>query len=102
MLLKEEMRRVRRFLEWKSNWWESRSKGWDGLDASIAEGIKAYSLRQMTIQRALSEKFTRLWEAPLKCEATEDVGEGEESVVNPAWEALASQLEFDSDEDDDS
>jgi hypothetical protein len=102
MLLKEEMRRVRWFLEWKAIWWEARSKGWDGLDASVAEGVRAYGLRQMTIQRALSTEFTRLWDAPLLHDASVDVGEGEEQVVNPAWEALAGQLEFDSDDEDDS
>ena len=52
--------------------------------------------------RALSTEFTRLWDAPLLHDAPEDVGEGEEQVVNPAWEALSGQLENDSDDEDDS
>jgi hypothetical protein len=102
MLLKEEMRRVRRFLEWKANWWQSRSDGWDGLDVSIAAGIKAYAFRQRNIQQALLTEFTRLWEVPLtSCGVTEDAGEGEEAV-NQAWSAIADQLEADSDDEDDS
>jgi hypothetical protein len=98
MLLKEEMRRVRRFLEWKANWWQSRSDGWDGLDVSIAAGIKAYASRQASIQRALLMEFTRLWDGPLaSCGVTEDAGEGEEAI-DQAWSAIADQL--DEDEDD--
>ena len=101
MLLKEEMRRVRQYLEWKANWWESRSEGWNGLDASIAEGIGAYARRQKAVQLALLERFTKLWEAPLACDKdTEDVGEGEDTQESPVWDALAGQAIVPSDDED--
>jgi hypothetical protein len=103
MLLKEEMRRVRQFLQWKADWWQLRSDGWDGLDASIVAGIKAYASRQGSIQQALLTEFTRLWDSPLaSCAVTEDAGEGEEAMVDQAWSAIADQLEADSDDEDDS
>ena len=102
MLLKEEMRRVRQYLEWKAGWWLSRSDGWDGLDDSIANGVKAYALRQRRIQQDLSTAFTQLWDQPLAlCEHTEDVGAGEDTAVNQGLSAIADRL-ADSDDSDDS
>lgn len=65
MLLKEEMRRVIVYLEYKAKWWEARADAWDALDDETAEGIRAYALRQASIQRALSVRFVKLWAAPL-------------------------------------
>lgn len=72
------MRRVRRFLEWKAAWWQARAGGWRGLEAATAEGIKAYALRQMSFQQALSMNFTQLWTEPLKL--SEGDGDGMDSV----------------------
>lgn len=65
MLLKEEMRRVLVYLEYKAKWWEDRAVPWDVLDAETAEGVRAYALRQASIQRALAARFTAIWAAPL-------------------------------------
>ncbi|KAF9470236.1 hypothetical protein BDN70DRAFT_821595, partial [Pholiota conissans] len=46
LLLKEEMRRVLAFLEWKAKWWRSRGIGKDGLAQDLAEGILAYARDQ--------------------------------------------------------
>ena len=43
MLLKEEMRRVRKTLEWKASWWDDCQEGWSGLDAAAYEGVKVYA-----------------------------------------------------------
>ncbi|KAH7917395.1 hypothetical protein BV22DRAFT_1026398 [Leucogyrophana mollusca] len=61
MLLKEEMRCVRVYLNWKAKWWESRAVV--AVDNhTVAEGISAYASRQAAIQRNLSACFTYLWE----------------------------------------
>ncbi|EIW84486.1 hypothetical protein CONPUDRAFT_40308, partial [Coniophora puteana RWD-64-598 SS2] len=68
-LLKEEMRRVRAFLEYRAGWWESHAMlGSPDADAgvlsrqAIAEGVRAHALRQAHQQRRLQAEFTRLWE----------------------------------------
>ncbi|EDQ98095.1 uncharacterized protein LACBIDRAFT_336275 [Laccaria bicolor S238N-H82] len=63
-LLKEEMRRVRKTLEWKASWWDARQPGWQALDKPMGEGVRAYASRQASIQRALHAQFTRLWDTP--------------------------------------
>jgi hypothetical protein len=89
MLLKEEMRRVRKTLEWKASWWDDRQEGWSGLDAAASEGVKAYAARQARIQRELHARFTRLWDQPLiPFTRDEDSGEGITMVLDPVVEAF--------------
>jgi hypothetical protein len=63
-LLKEEMKRVLRFLEWRSSWWKSRQTQWDGLDDETADGLNAYALRQAALHESLASAFREKWEAP--------------------------------------
>ena len=89
MLLKEEMRRVRKTLDWKASWWDDRQEGWSGLDAAASEGVKAYAARQARIQRDLHTRFTRLWDQPLvPFVRDEDSGEGSTTVLDPVVEAF--------------
>ncbi|KAG1902395.1 uncharacterized protein F5891DRAFT_1127683 [Suillus fuscotomentosus] len=62
LLLKEEMRQVRQYLDWRAQWWEARAE-LDHHDKGIVEGARAYAYRQSAIQRALLSRFTALWEA---------------------------------------
>lgn len=89
LLLKEEMRRVLVYLEYKAKWWEERAVPWDGLDSETTEGVRAYALRQASIQRALSEHFARMWAAPL--EATVSGEESAEDMLRPSGSAGPSQ-----------
>ena len=66
MLLKEEMNRVLKYLEWKSEWWRRRADARSGLSKDLAEGVRAYAQDQADIQAALCMHFRRLWEAPLQ------------------------------------
>ena len=89
MLLKEEMRRVRKTLDWKASWWDDHQEGWSGLDAAASEGVKAYAARQARIQRDLHTRFTRLWDQPLvHFVRDEDSGEGSMTVLDPVVEAF--------------
>jgi len=100
MLLREEMRRVRKFLEWKINWWGLRAAGWVGLDVSVAEGIQAYAHRQKSILQDILASFTQLWSAPLAmCTGSEDAGEGEETK-NWGFNMVVDQVTGHSDDDD--
>lgn len=94
MLLKEEMRRVRKTLEWRAAWWEQRREGWIGQDEAMQEGIRAYATRQADIQRGLHTRFTRLWDKPLVplC-SQEDSNEGAGSSLDPLLESLVEEDE---------
>ena len=88
------MRRVRKTLEWKANWWDERGDGWCGLDDPMHEGVRAYARRQASIQRALHERFTHLWEKPLVPLGTqEETNEGPALSVDPLLEALVEEDE---------
>ncbi|EIW86722.1 hypothetical protein CONPUDRAFT_46865 [Coniophora puteana RWD-64-598 SS2] len=68
-LLKEEMRRVRAFLDHRASWWEKHAinirtgSSEAVLDRqAIVEGVRAHALRQAHQQRRLRDSFTRKWE----------------------------------------
>lgn len=61
MHLSEEMRRVLRYLEWRSWWWQHRQMQWEGLDAEVADGLRAYALRQAAICDATAYHFKGMW-----------------------------------------
>ncbi|KAJ7077653.1 hypothetical protein B0H15DRAFT_924930 [Mycena belliarum] len=61
-LLEEEMRRIRQFLVWRSDWWLEKI-GLRGLeDGPQAEGEAAYAYRQAALQADLCGHFTKLAE----------------------------------------
>jgi len=84
--LKEEMRRVLESLEWKSRWWKACSESRDNVGKDVQEGLKAYALRQSSIQLALAEKFRGLWKSPLADLAGESVGAQKEGDAGGANE----------------
>ncbi|EDR04507.1 uncharacterized protein LACBIDRAFT_304221 [Laccaria bicolor S238N-H82] len=94
LLLKEEMRRVRKTLEKRAAWWQAREEPWEGLDRAEAEGVRAYARRQAVMEKALYECFTRLWDDPLSPLVNrEDSGEGPGPGVDPALEAMLEEEE---------
>lgn len=60
-LLTEEMRRVLRFLSWRANWWEERDTYWDGVEPDVADGLRAYALRQSASCTGIAAHFSRKW-----------------------------------------
>ncbi|KAF9564716.1 hypothetical protein CPC08DRAFT_720776 [Agrocybe pediades] len=119
LLLKEEMRRVLQYLEWKSRWWRDRQTLGVDVSRDLAEGIRGYAISQAEVQESLAKHFRKLWEAPLKDsidDITTNVGQtrhGQVSSDEPkeAFEdeleeeeedqALDDGLEYISDDDDD-
>ena len=59
-LVKEEMRRVLAFLEWKAVWWTEEG-GRDHEKPDIADGIRAYAAKQAHINRAVARSFKMRW-----------------------------------------
>ena len=73
-LVREEMRRVIEFLEWRAQWWEQRISCRRDVSSEVKEGLEAYVVKQAALQRALSASFQVLWKTPLA--RVEDLLEG--------------------------
>ncbi|KAN0109688.1 hypothetical protein V8E52_009034 [Russula decolorans] len=65
-LVKEEMRRVLAFLEWKVVWWTEEGGGKLGVTPDIADGIRAYAAKQASINRKLAQSFEMHWKSGVK------------------------------------
>ncbi|KAN0105342.1 hypothetical protein V8E52_011131 [Russula decolorans] len=65
-LVKEEMRRVLAFLEWKAVWWTEEGGGKLGVTPDIADGIRAYAAKQASINRKLAQSFEMHWKSGVK------------------------------------
>ncbi|KAF9550947.1 hypothetical protein CPC08DRAFT_738337 [Agrocybe pediades] len=75
LLLKEEMRRMLLFLEWKAAWWDQQLTSRQVNSKELAEGLQAYTNSQACLQRALLAEFRKLWKAPLDEEENGDEDE---------------------------
>lgn len=78
MLLREEMRRVLEFLEWRARWWDAKADLRSNVSLEMSEGLKAYAFQQAALQRSLATSFKTLWTTPLA-----DVDELLESLEVP-------------------
>ena len=72
LLLREEMRRVSVFLEWKSNWWLQRQELRKGLSRDLDEGMRAFAMGQADLQQRLAAHFREIWKGSLHDEAAEN------------------------------
>ncbi|KAF7288466.1 CxC2 domain-containing protein [Mycena chlorophos] len=62
-LIREEMKRVIRSLHWVQREWQHRVDAVrDDVEVEIAEGLKAYALRQVQIYRRIAAGFYAQWE----------------------------------------
>lgn len=64
-LLREEMRRVLRFLKWKSEWWKARAGECRG-DSRVSAGKKAYAAKQASILLAKRRAYESAWTGDVK------------------------------------
>ena len=65
MLLTEEMKRVRRFMQWKAQNWQSKTDELltaQSISDMHAEGLKAYAQRRSLFYLNLDKHFTQLWQ----------------------------------------
>jgi hypothetical protein len=63
MLLKEEMRRVGEFLNWKVRWWRDREEWRKDADGALLEGLRGYGRKQSILQKSLADEFLRIWQS---------------------------------------
>lgn len=61
-LLREEMKRVLRFLRWRSTWWQKRTSHQPNLSEREADGNVAYAFRQVSVHLLLAQVFRTRWE----------------------------------------
>ncbi|KAJ7721966.1 hypothetical protein DFH07DRAFT_783991 [Mycena maculata] len=62
-LLREEMKRVLRFLWWHTMWWEiRRATRREGVTPELLAGLQAYAARQAAIHREITRGFKRVWD----------------------------------------
>jgi hypothetical protein len=65
-LLLEEMRRVRRYLAWRIEWWKARAfSGTSDVSEEVKAGHVAYALKQASVLQRLWTKFSMLWQSEL-------------------------------------
>jgi hypothetical protein len=59
ILLKEEMRRFKAFMQWQANWWETQVRVVD--DSMLKEGLDAYASRQGWLRESMRSQVEYLW-----------------------------------------
>ncbi|PBK58710.1 hypothetical protein ARMSODRAFT_1028038 [Armillaria solidipes] len=64
LLLREEMCRTLKFLEWRGTWWRERGSTQD-VDEALREALDAYAAVQTDLQRRLAVAFRDLWSTAL-------------------------------------
>ncbi|KAJ6463803.1 hypothetical protein C8R47DRAFT_1224959 [Mycena vitilis] len=61
-LLREEMKRVLRFLRWRAVWWESQRSARRDVAAEVRAGLDAYAARQAAGARQIARRFKTAWD----------------------------------------
>jgi hypothetical protein len=64
MLLREEMRRVIRYLGWQAAWWRERIDVRADASTGVAAGARAYALKQADWHERLGGFFRTTWDIP--------------------------------------
>ena len=100
LLLKEEMRRVLVFLEWKSDWWLQRQSLREGLPLDLGEGLRAFSLGQSDLQKRLASHFQTIWLGALDSDNDDDDDEDDDDDDDGGSEC-ERDLEFGGDDEGD-
>ncbi|KAK7043444.1 CxC2 domain-containing protein [Favolaschia claudopus] len=64
MVLREEMRRVLRYLSWQAAWWREREVWREDVTSEVAGGLRAYATKQAEWMDRLAEFFRAKWDVP--------------------------------------
>ncbi|KAJ7817577.1 hypothetical protein B0H13DRAFT_1662585 [Mycena leptocephala] len=90
LLLREEMRRVLRYLDWEAETWKQRASARENESLELRQGLKAYALRHEAQYRDLAAFFKAEWNV--------SVGEAATAVVRETPEDGADLVQlFDGD-----
>ncbi|PPR05757.1 hypothetical protein CVT26_008661 [Gymnopilus dilepis] len=94
LLVREEMRRVLAFLEWKASWWTSKQEARPVCDAVLTEGLRAYASDQACRQLSLRTSFCSNWRKPLDGEDISDEDDSDEEVSSEEEEGEAMDVDI--------
>ena len=100
-LLREEMRRVLVFLEWKSEWWLQRLGLREGLSRDLDEGLKAFAMGQADLQRRLAVHFREIWKGSLHDSAAENSTNSTNNADDPEDDGEDDEGDEENDNDND-
>ena len=100
LLLREEMRRVLVFLEWKAQWWMARASMRKDVDGALSEALVAYAADQADLQRLLRTRFKAIWKGPLG-EAKAEAERGDGATLQSLNQLPAPGDDDDDDDDED-
>ncbi|KAJ7446844.1 hypothetical protein B0H11DRAFT_1745358, partial [Mycena galericulata] len=64
LLVREEMRRVVRYLDWQVAWWEGMIDSRQDAAPRVREGANAYARKQVWVHRRIAEHFQMTWDRP--------------------------------------
>jgi urease accessory protein UreF len=62
MLLREEMRRVLRYLNWQARWWRDRIEARPDASGAVQAGVRAFALKQAAWHENLGGFFRTKWD----------------------------------------
>jgi hypothetical protein len=99
LLLREEMRRVLEYLEWKAKWW-TLQVGLRSVDNGLSEGLHAYAEVQSQLQRSLVNHFRSIWKQPLQGLNSPPTPNNDQGISIDGNGRVADQDELDDEEDD--
>ncbi|KAJ7457546.1 hypothetical protein B0H11DRAFT_1738205 [Mycena galericulata] len=91
LLLREEMRRVLRYLAWQAAWWRARATLRSDLEADVetTAGVRAYALKQADWHERLAVHFRSTWNVSA---ATAARGFATDADVDPLGEEGLDQF----------
>jgi hypothetical protein len=75
LLLREEMRRVLRYLDWEAETWKQRASVRENESLELRQGLSAYALRHKAQYRDLATFFKAEWNLSVGAVATAVVRE---------------------------
>jgi hypothetical protein len=86
LLLREEMRRVLAFLEWKANWWRLQA-ALQEVGSALSKALDSYAHSQAALQELLAAEFRVLWKNSLEDEQGDASDEDEDEDENDSGNA---------------
>jgi hypothetical protein len=98
-LLREEMRHVLAFLEWRSNWWKERP-ALRQVDTALAEALRAFASEQAQLQLDIAASFRDLWRKPLQDSDTPNANQSAASM-NDVTDHFEDEDDWSDNEDED-
>ncbi|TDL13861.1 hypothetical protein BD410DRAFT_734767, partial [Rickenella mellea] len=91
-LLKEEMRRVLQFLEWRARWWDVRREFMREMSEDFAAGARAYAHEQAKILLDMRTSWITMWQK-------KNIHPQAEDAADEAEEVEGADIVFDDSED---